>query len=139
MTADPHGQPKDEATEMVHALLGIAALDELAEVVAARVVELLEWPDRRQTTGLATAAEVAEELGVHKSWVYANQKRLGGIRLGDGPRARLRFDLERARRAVDNERSEQQGPGRSRGRPRNASALPDGVQLLRGRRANDRD
>jgi hypothetical protein len=138
VTADARGQPPHKATEMVHAVLGIAAFGELAEAIAARVVELLERGDERPARGLATAAEVAEQLGVHKSWVYANQKRLGGIRLGDGPRARLRFDLERARRAVDQERSERQRPRRSRGRPRTASVLPKDVELLRGRRANDR-
>jgi hypothetical protein len=138
MTADAHGQAPHDATEMVHAVLGVSALGELAEAIAARVVELLERPDRRPASGLATAAEVAEQLGVNKSWVYANQKRLGGIRLGDGPRARLRFDLERARRAVDKERSEQQRPRRSRGRPPKASVLPEAVELLGGRRADDR-
>ena len=138
MTADAHGHAPHDATEMVHAVLGVSALGELAEAIAARVVELLERPDRRPASGLATAAEVAEQLGVNKSWVYANQKRLGGIRLGDGPRARLRFDLERARRAVDKERSEQQRPRRSRGRPPKASVLPEAVELLGGRRADDR-
>jgi hypothetical protein len=138
VTAAARGQPPHKATETVQAVLGIAAFGELAEAIAARVVELLERGDERPSRGLATAAEVAEQLGVHKSWVYANQERLGGIRLGDGRRARLRFDLERARRAVDQERSERQRPRRSRGRPRTASVLPKDVELLRGRRANDR-
>lgn len=56
-------------------------------VVADRVVEMLEQRDRRPVAGLATAAEVAERLHVRKSWLYANQHRLGVIRLGDGPNA----------------------------------------------------
>jgi site-specific DNA-methyltransferase (adenine-specific) len=42
---------------------------------------------------LVDATEVAVYLGVHRSWVYENAARLGARRLGDGPRARLRFDL----------------------------------------------
>jgi integrase len=60
MTADAHGQPPHDATEMVQAVLGISALGELAEAIAARVVELLERPGGRPASGLATAAEVAD-------------------------------------------------------------------------------
>ena len=42
--------------------------------------------------GLIDAREFAQLLGVARDWVYANADRLGGVRLGDGPRARLRFD-----------------------------------------------
>jgi hypothetical protein len=116
---------------------GTAAVTEFAEVVAARVVELLEQRDRRRATGLVTAAEVAERLGVRKSWVYTNQQRLGAIRLGDGPKARLRFDLEQATRAINRERRQGPRAPRQRGLPRKTCALPPGVELLRGRRAND--
>jgi hypothetical protein len=44
---------------------------------------------------MLTAAEVAADLGVSRTWVYENAKKLGGIRLGTGRRARLRFDRER--------------------------------------------
>ena len=39
-------------------------------------------------------AEVARRFGVTCSYVYSHAERLGAIRLGDGPRARLRFDPE---------------------------------------------
>jgi hypothetical protein len=39
-----------------------------------------------------TAAEVADRLNVERSWVYGHADELGVIRLGDGPRPRLRFD-----------------------------------------------
>jgi hypothetical protein len=45
---------------------------------------------------LVDAATVATYLGVKPDWVYRNAGRLGGKRLGAGPRARLRFDLELA-------------------------------------------
>jgi hypothetical protein len=107
---------------------------ELAEIVAERVVELLEQRDRRWKTGLATAAEVAEEFGVGTSWVYANKTRLGAIKLGDGPKARLRFDPERVERALRPRARAQDARSRpeKRGRPGKADLQPD-VELLRGR------
>jgi hypothetical protein len=60
------------------------------EAVARRVVELLR--DERATGELLTAAEVAERFNCSRDFVYRNADRLGAIPLGDGPRARLRFD-----------------------------------------------
>ena len=55
---------------------------------------------RASDVGLIDAQQLADQLGVARDWVYANAQRLGGVRLGDGPRARLRFDVELARRAL---------------------------------------
>jgi len=44
--------------------------------------------------GLLDAKEVAARFGVTPGWVRENADRLGVIRLGDGPKPRLRFDLE---------------------------------------------
>ena len=41
---------------------------------------------------LLTAAEVAASFGVDRSWVYAHAGELGVVRIGHGPRPRLRFD-----------------------------------------------
>ena len=38
------------------------------------------------------ASEVAVAFKVTRGWVYAHADELGAIRLGDGPRPRLRFD-----------------------------------------------
>lgn len=43
---------------------------------------------------LLTARQVAEYLSVERSWVYEHATELGAIRLGAGPRARLRFDAD---------------------------------------------
>jgi hypothetical protein len=130
MTGDGPSGMSNEAAEVGQSMLGVAALGELAEAVAARVVELLERQDRGSGRGLATAAEVAEQLGVHKSWVYAHADELGAIRLGEGEKARLRFDPERVARAVGATLSER--GGRRAGRPRR-HALPAGVRLIEGR------
>jgi hypothetical protein len=39
-----------------------------------------------------TARQVAERFNVDRGWVYAHADELGVVRLGDGPRPRLRFD-----------------------------------------------
>jgi hypothetical protein len=41
---------------------------------------------------LLTAAEVAARFSVDRSWVYAHARELGVVRIGEGPRPRLRFD-----------------------------------------------
>lgn len=70
------------------------------DAVAWRVVELLR--NRASGSGAAgvgpeliDAATVAQLLGVSRATVYARADELGAIRIGIGPRARLRFDLAR--------------------------------------------
>ena len=65
---------------------------DLAEAVARRVVELLDG--RTPQARWLTADDVARLLAVDRAYVYDNADKLGGRRLGDGPRARLRFRLE---------------------------------------------
>ena len=64
------------------------------DAVARRVVELLreEGAVSREGPRLLTVAAVSQEFGLSTDWVYANAGPLGAIRLGSGPRARLRFD-----------------------------------------------
>jgi hypothetical protein len=45
-------------------------------------------------TRYVTAAELAQILGVTRDFVYSHAAELGAVRLGTGPRARLRFDPE---------------------------------------------
>jgi hypothetical protein len=65
--------------------LPIASLRLLAREVA----QLL---GRAEPGRLLTAQEVAARFNVDRSWVYAHADELGVIRLGNGPRPRLRFD-----------------------------------------------
>jgi hypothetical protein len=66
----------------------------LVEAVARRVVDLLREEGELAPNGprLMTVAEVRDEFGVSAQWVYANADGLGAIRLGSGPRARIRFE-----------------------------------------------
>jgi hypothetical protein len=66
----------------------------VAPTVARTVTEhILELLDDRQTAGLVDAVGLADALGVDRSWVYEHADQLGAIRLGTGPRPRLRFEL----------------------------------------------
>jgi hypothetical protein len=75
---------------------------ESVEAIAVRVVELLEerGPGTAAGQEMITAEEVARRFGVKAAWVRRNADRLGAVRLGDGPRARLRFDPERVAAAL---------------------------------------
>ncbi|HEX5374631.1 MAG TPA: hypothetical protein VFW48_00570 [Solirubrobacterales bacterium] len=66
--------------------------DASVEAVAHRVAELLRG---ESTAGeLVDVAEVARRFGVSRDYVYEHADDLGAVRLGDGPKARLRFDPE---------------------------------------------
>jgi hypothetical protein len=97
---------------------------------ARRVVELLreESAASREGPRLLTVAAVSQEFGVSTDWLYANAGRLGAIRLGSGPRARLRFDratiADRIAKVASNasrERSSWRGK-RRRGTPTGADS-----------------
>jgi hypothetical protein len=72
---------------------------EAVEAIARRVVVLLEQKGMRQRE-MVGASELAGRLGVDRSWVYSHAIELGAVKLGSGPRARLRFDPEIAERAL---------------------------------------
>lgn len=67
------------------------------EILAQRLAELLanQAMESRQMGQLVDAAAVARLLGVSRATVYARKDELGVIRIGNGKRARLRFDPAR--------------------------------------------
>lgn len=100
-------------------------LDRLADLVAERLAA-------RQpgTLGprLLTASEVATGYAVSASWVRENASRLGVIRLGRGPRARMRFDAEVVARALGP--TNEPWPCRKRRTARIEAKSPVQVELL---------
>lgn len=87
-------------------------IEAIAERAAHRVVQLLERPG----TGayqLLDPKELAKRLNVSLDYVYAHAADLGAMRLGDGPKARLRFDLQTAQIAM---RARKQPPSAIAGR-----------------------
>ena len=76
------------------------SLSALAEPTARRVVELLRDETAALHSGLVNAQTLADELGTSRGFVYQHSEQLGAIRLGEGPKAPLRFDVEVAKRAM---------------------------------------
>ena len=68
-------------------------LELLADLVAERVLERMGAPSPPAAVSI-DAAEVARRYGVTAAWVREHADQLGAIRLGDGPRPRLRFDAD---------------------------------------------
>jgi hypothetical protein len=68
------------------------------EAVAQRVVQLLAQPPNEYD--LLDPKQLAREIGVSIDFVYAHAAELGGMRLGGGPKARLRFELAVAKAAM---------------------------------------
>src|SRR5262245_28315660 len=66
--------------------------DASIEAIAAQVAALLAGSDSGRH--LVDAAQVARRFGLSRSWVYENASALGAIRVGNGKRPRLRFDLD---------------------------------------------
>ena len=81
------------------------------EQVAARVLQLLGDRDLRRAPEYMTACELAHELRVERPWVYRHRQLLGGWRIGDGPKARWRFDRQTAVEAMRHRQAEQQANG----------------------------
>jgi len=76
-----------------------ADIEAIAERAAHRVLQLLREPGPGPFQLLAPK-ELALALNVSLDYVYAHASELGAMRLGDGPKARLRFDLATARDAL---------------------------------------
>jgi hypothetical protein len=106
------------------------------DAVARRVVELLraEGVVSREGPRLLTVAAVSGEFGVSSDWLYANAKALGAIRLGSGPRARLRFDratiADRIAKVATNGSRQRSSPRGSRRRATRDSANADLLPIL---------
>jgi hypothetical protein len=98
-------EPNDENGDRP---LTVADVDAIAEATARRVVEIVA-PPAATTFALVGARELARELGVSLDYVYSHAAELGGMRLGSGRRARIRFDLDRARLALETPRKPPSG------------------------------
>jgi hypothetical protein len=94
------GQPPDPSGAAVtRPKLSAEDVDAIAEATARRIVEITAVGP--PTFGLVGPRELAADLGVSLDYVYAHAAELGAMRLGSGPKARIRFDLDRARRALE--------------------------------------
>jgi hypothetical protein len=146
--APHHEGPKpvgpEQSADTGHGAAPGHAPDALVEAVATRVVELLRPVlTDRPSTSLVDAQTLAGVLGVTAEWVYDHAVELGVIRLGDGDRPRLRFEvstaLEALRARSAGSRSQESSPPAttpiSAGRRRSSAGTSDDLLPIRGRRA----
>jgi len=97
---------------------------ESIEALAQRIVELELASEAVQ---FIDATEVAHRFGVSRDWVYAHAKELGAIRVGEGSRPRLRFDLKKVRErfgSLAGSREPQRKNGSAVRRRRDVELLP---------------
>ena len=75
------------------------------EAIATRVIELLRehTRDLPHPESLIDVAELARRTGLSRTWIYEHARELGAIRLGDGPKARLRFNPDTVKRLLERE------------------------------------
>jgi hypothetical protein len=114
------GQPSSGETAPPSAS---AMSEQPIEQLAVRVAEvLLEAGGEPAARRIVDARGVAETYGVSRDFVYARADELGAIRLGPGPRARLRFDLVEVAARLNAHRSvpthQRHAPSRRRPRRR---------------------
>ena len=118
-------QPRSEPGEYrISTMTGRAETDAgvqvdpaLIEAIALRVAELIRG-ELSLPARLLTPSEVAARFGVSRTWVYAHADELGAMRLGTGPKARLRFDAGRVTSAISPRTSNRDGSSAARRGPR---------------------
>jgi hypothetical protein len=69
-------------------------VDALAERVLMLLEPVLDGADASPPSHLVDARMLSRQLGVSRDTVYEHAEALGGRRIGNGPRGRLRFDLD---------------------------------------------
>jgi hypothetical protein len=69
-------------------------VDALAERVLMLLEPVLDGADASRPSHLVDARMLSRQLGVSRDTVYEHAEALGGRRIGNGPRGRLRFDLD---------------------------------------------
>lgn len=127
MAGQPH--PITEATD-----LNAPTVTELSprciETIASRVIELLQEHTHhlQHPESLIDVAELARQTGLSRTWIYEHARELGAIRLGGGPRPRLRFNPDTVKRLLEREPPPRVEPAPAR-RRRQVRAMND-IELL---------
>lgn len=96
--SEHHSEPAVDAA-VADRVLTDGDVEAIAEATAARLAVIVSGAP--ETFALVDARQLARDLGVSLDYVYAHASELGALRLGSGPKARIRFDLDRARQALE--------------------------------------
>jgi hypothetical protein len=105
---------------------------QLASLIATAVADALAGS--RPASPWVSAERVAQHLDTDRNFVYEHWRELGGVKLGDGPRGRLRFKLSDVDACLSGRSPDEPGspvvePNRRRRRRQPtgpvASAVPD--------------
>lgn len=104
----------------------------LAEVVADVLAErgLVVQAATTSPVRVLDAAQVARLLGRDRHWVYDHAGELGAFRYGDGPRARLGFDLVAVERWKRERQIRANAPQAASGRGRRRPSVDSASDLI---------
>jgi site-specific DNA-methyltransferase (adenine-specific) len=107
----------------------VVLASESVEAIAQQVAERLGQSPAAPET-LLSADEVAIRYGVERSWVYEHADQLGAIRLGNGPRPRLRFKAAQVEDFLAGESAQEQKAATEADAGRLAAIPADSAPLL---------
>lgn len=89
---------------------GVHLDDDSVNAVAERVVQLLR--KESASPDLIDVAEVARRFSLSPDYVYRHAAELGVVKIGSGPKARLRFDPHKVVEALSGSSGEESQPKR---------------------------
>ena len=102
-----------------------AVAEALADVLFERGLVASRSPAR-----VLDAAQVADLLGRDRQWVYAHAGELGAFRYGDGPKARIGFDLVTVEQWKRDRQIRTNSPARRRDRRRSSAVGVGATRLI---------
>lgn len=97
------------------------------EAIAREIADLLTG--RAPGRPYVDTATLAVLLGCSEEWVRSHAAEFGAVRLGDGPKGALRFDVASVEEALERRRLDEAAPLRRRTRP-GPPRQPRNVRLL---------
>lgn len=106
-TSPQHSAPPRRGLGAIARQVAVDLTPQAVEQVATRVAQLIQRQQRthdheriEENIGLLTVAKLAKYLDLNPAYIYEHADELGAIRIGDGPKARIRFDLDTAKAAL---------------------------------------
>jgi hypothetical protein len=101
---ETHYPPRIRGLGAMARQVAVDLTPQAVEQVASRVAQLLhrqqQHQEQREMIGMLTVSQLAQHLSLNRAWVYEHAEELGAIRVGHGPKARIRFDLHTAKTAL---------------------------------------